>query len=105
MKNLLITLVVIGLNVLTTLVVIGLLIVPASVLTAKTSLDSAEVQTYVSGVEIADIYGQPSGSLTMASYVSGVEAADTFDRLQLDSPPVPVYVSGVETADQVCLYC
>jgi len=104
MKNLL-TLVVIGLNVLITLVVIGLLIVPASVLTAKTSLDSVEVQTYVSGVEIADIYGQSSGSLTMASYVSGVEAADTFDRLQLDSPPLPVYVSGVETGDQLCLYC
>lgn len=92
-------------NLLITLVVIGLLIVPASVPTAKTSLDSTEVQTYVSGVEIADIYGEPSGSLTMASYVSGVEAADTFDSLQLDSPPLPVYVSGVETADQVCLYC
>jgi hypothetical protein len=92
-------------NLLITLVVIGLLLVPASVLTAKTSLDSAEVQIYVSGVEIADIYGQPSDSLTMASYVSGVEAADTFERLQLDSPPLPVYVSGVETGDQLCLYC
>ena len=92
-------------NLLITLTVIGLLIVPASVPFAKASIDSAEVQTYVSGVEIADIYGQPSGSLTMASYVSGVEAADTFDRLQLDSPPVPTYVSGVETADQICLYC
>jgi hypothetical protein len=88
-----------------TLVVIGLLIVPASVPTAKTSLDSAEVQTYVSGVEIADIYGQPSGNLSMASYVSGVEAADIFDQQQLDSPPLPVYVSGVEAADQLCLYC
>ena len=92
-------------NLLITLIVIGLLIVPASVPTTKASLDSAGVQTYVSGVEIADIYGQPSGSLTMASYVSGVEAADTFDRMQLDSPPVPTYVSGVETADQLCLYC
>ena len=92
-------------NLLITLVVIGLLIAPASVPTAKTSLDSAAVQSYVSGVEIADIYGQPSGSLTMASYVSGVESADTFDRLQLDSPPIPVYVSGVEVGDEVCLYC
>jgi hypothetical protein len=88
-----------------TLVVLGLLIVPAGVLTAKTSLESAEVRTYVSGVEIADIYNQPSGSLTMASYVSGVEAADTFDQPQLDSPLFPAYVSGVEAADQVCLYC
>ena len=92
-------------NLLITLIVMGLLIVPASVPTAKTSLDSAEFHSYVSGVEIADIYGEPSGSLTMAIYVSGVEAADTFDRPQLDSPPLPTYVSGVETADQVCLYC
>lgn len=92
-------------NLLITLIVIGLLIVPASVPIAKVSLDNAKAPIYVSGAEIADIYGQPSGSLTMASYVSGVEAADTFDRMQLDSPPVPTYVSGVETADQLCLYC
>ena len=79
--------------------------VTAGVPTSTTPHDSAEIQTYVSGVEIADIYGQPSGSLTLASYVCGVEAADTFDQPQLDSPPFPTYVSGVEAADQFCLYC
>ena len=87
------------------LVVIGLLIVPAVLLAAETSLDSAEVNTYVSGIEFADGHSQPSGSLTMASYVSGVEVANTFDQAQLDSPRGPVYVSGVEAVDQVCLYC
>ena len=92
-------------NLLITLVVIGFLMAPASVPTAKTSLDSAGVQTYVSGVELADIYDQPSGGLTMASYVSGVEAADTFERPQLDNSNYAIYVSGVEAADQPCLYC
>ena len=88
-----------------TLVVMGLLVVPASVPTAKTSLDSGAVQAYVSGVEIADISDQPAGGLTMASYVSGVEAADTFERPLPDDPRDPIYVSGVEAADQPCLYC
>ena len=88
-----------------TLLVIGLLMVTVGVPTATTLHDSAEFKTYVLGVEIADIYGRPSGSLTMASYVSGVEAADTFDQPQLDSAPFPTYVSGVEAADQFCLYC